>query len=307
MYACSSDPSVLSAPATPAPVAAKLVADIAVSSTSPDSATQDTTLDVVVNGSGFTSGVVATWALSGVADPTQVKTNSTRYVNAKQIVANITISKTASIGKWDVMVSSTSKTGIGSELFMLKPANPTTTWKLPLSDAGLSLKSDRQYGDGTYSVYASGTCGVSGTLFIGSGSGDATSQTSTPTKTKCGRVFTIAYPDGITETLASFINLNKIDNSSYSIPVGSSVSRRFVINPGVVAVHPTRCGRLIFGMADSAGAAVGSDSVLVTRVDASTWQIHSQAPPHDHAYCETTGQLFEMQVSLLVLSSYPVP
>src|SRR5678815_2682915 len=65
--------------------------DMSVSGATPDSATQDTTLDVVINGSGFVSGTAANWALSGVQDPAQVRTNSTRYVSSRQLVANITI------------------------------------------------------------------------------------------------------------------------------------------------------------------------------------------------------------------------
>jgi hypothetical protein len=91
-----------------------------VASVAPDSATQDTTLDVVINGSGFVSGTSATWALQGVTDPTQVRTNSTRYITSKKLIANITISTSATVGKWDVIVTAASKGGIGSEMFTIK-------------------------------------------------------------------------------------------------------------------------------------------------------------------------------------------
>src|SRR5512138_3371072 len=91
-----------------------------VASVSPDSATQDTTLDVVINGSGFVAGTAATWSFQGVADPSQVRTNSTSYVSAKKLIANITISSSATLGKWDVIVTAASKGGIGTEMFTIK-------------------------------------------------------------------------------------------------------------------------------------------------------------------------------------------
>src|SRR5512138_143586 len=91
---------------------------MSVTSASPDSATQDTTLDVVISGSGFVAGTVATWALAGVQDPAQVRTNSTRYVSSRQLVANITISASATAAKWDIAVTASGKKGgIGTETF----------------------------------------------------------------------------------------------------------------------------------------------------------------------------------------------
>lgn len=123
VVACAPEVSAPNAK-VPGPVSnAKAVstADMSVTSASPDSASQDTTLDVVINGSGFVSGTAANWSLAGVQDPSQVRTNSTRYVNSRQLVANITISATATIGKWDIVVTAASKKGgIGSEAFTVK-------------------------------------------------------------------------------------------------------------------------------------------------------------------------------------------
>ena len=95
--------------------------DMTVSSAMPDSATQDTTLDVIINGSGFVSGTAANWALAGFQDPAQVRTNSTRYVNSRQLVANITISASATAAKWDIVVTAEGKKGgIGTESFAVK-------------------------------------------------------------------------------------------------------------------------------------------------------------------------------------------
>ena len=190
------------------------------------------------------------------------------------------------------------------------PVDPTDTWKIPLADASLAVRSDHSYSDGTYSSYASGVCNVSGTIFAtnaASNSGDATIQTSNATKGKCGRQFTLVYPDGFIETLISFNNLNDLENTTYSIPVGTTVNRRLVVNPGVLANNPSRCGRLFFGVGPLGEKGIGSDSVSVTRLDASTWQVQSQAAPNDRALCESNGQLYEMPVTFVVVSSYPLP
>jgi hypothetical protein len=190
------------------------------------------------------------------------------------------------------------------------PVDPLDTWKIPLADAGLALRSDHAYSDGTYSSYTSGVCNVSGTIFAttaGSNSGDATIQTSNATKGKCGRQFTIVYPDGFTETVISFNNLNNLQNTTYSIPVGATVMRRLVVNPGVLANNPSRCGRLHFGVGPLGDRGIGSDSVAVTRISANTWQVQSQPAPNDKAQCENNGQLYEMPVSFVVVSSYPLP
>src|SRR6185437_9340614 len=50
---------------------------------------------------------------TGVADSTQVRTNSTTFVSDNEVVANITISSTATVGSWDVMIVSGTKTGVG--------------------------------------------------------------------------------------------------------------------------------------------------------------------------------------------------
>jgi alpha-tubulin suppressor-like RCC1 family protein len=92
---------------------------VAVSAANPDSATQDTTLDVHVFGGGFDRGSKAQWAQSGVVSP-NVTTNSTRFVSSSELVANITISATAGTGSYDILVTtSKGKKGIGSELFTI--------------------------------------------------------------------------------------------------------------------------------------------------------------------------------------------
>jgi hypothetical protein len=311
LVACTDEPSSPTTVGLNAPRETRTATTgITVSAASPDSATRDTTLDVTISGSGFASDAVATWALHGTPDATQVRTNSTRYVNPNKVIANITISSTATIASWDVIIYSGKKSDIGSDAFAIKPSTPSDTWKLPLADAGLSFKSDRQFSDGTSSVYAAGVCNVTGAIFSGddggtNNGGDATLQVSLPTHGQCGRQFTIAYPDGVSETLAAFSNLHALENTVYSIPIGSTAFRRLTINTvNVVNKVNPRCDKLQFGAFPTGGA--GSDSVAVTRIDASTWQVKSQAPPNDHALCEKNGQLYHMQVSFIAVSSRPL-
>jgi len=102
---------------------------VTVTAANPDSAPQDTTLDVHVLGSGYDRGSTAQWAQSGVISPS-VTTNSTRLVSSAELVANITIAITAGTGSYDIVVTtSKGKKGIGSELFTIRkktipPADP---------------------------------------------------------------------------------------------------------------------------------------------------------------------------------------
>ena len=115
------------------------------------------------------------------------------------------------------------------------PTDPTATWIYPLNDAALAVRSDHLYSDGSNSVYADGVCNISTTIFATtarSNSGDATLNTGA--NGRCIRHFTFAYPDGYSETLPSFNNLRMIENSTYSIPIGTTVERQ---------LHMTSMGR----------------------------------------------------------------
>lgn len=188
--------------------------------------------------------------------------------------------------------------------------DPTATWLIPLADAGLALRSDGLHDDGTHSVYADGVCGVSATIYATqqrSNSGDATIQTNTSGNGNkaCSRLFTVAYPDGITEEVRSFNNLRNLQNTTTVIPVGAEVKRLLILNPGVMEAS-TRCGRLLFGTGDNPLNGAGSDSVLVERLDARTWRVRSDGDDN-LAWCQNTGELFSMPVDFLVVASRDLP
>jgi probable HAF family extracellular repeat protein len=99
--------------------AARSTSGPTVKSTSPDTATVDSTLSVHVFGSGFDVGSRARWALQGVPS-SKVVTNSTQFVSSTELVANITIAPDAALASYDVMVTTSSgKGGIGTELFVI--------------------------------------------------------------------------------------------------------------------------------------------------------------------------------------------
>jgi len=173
------------------------------------------------------------------------------------------------------------------------PPPPTVSFLVPLADAGLAVKSDGLYGDGTWSRYTNGICGVTASIFEG-GSGDAVMQTNNPTAAnrKCAdapRKWTLVYDDGVVEIIPVFVNLHEIQNSTYSIPVGATVKRRFGINP----TQNTRCDRLVWGE-------VG-DSALVTRTGTNTLEVQSQEAPNDRAFCSTTGVLHHMALRFTIV------
>jgi hypothetical protein len=122
-----------------------------VTSADPAEATRDTTLDVTVTGSGFDAGSQVDFLLGGAPDP-KVRTNSTRYVSSKQLVANVTIDADATISYRDVAVTtSTGKKGIGSEKFAVVAYEAPVTTTLADDDqevaTSLQIRSD---GSGSY-------------------------------------------------------------------------------------------------------------------------------------------------------------
>ena len=86
----------------------------------PPDAPQDTTLDVQVFGSGFDDGCEVTMTLDGTPS-SSVRTNSTQFVNSKELLANITIDLQADTALYDVEVLTTrGKKGIGVDMFRVR-------------------------------------------------------------------------------------------------------------------------------------------------------------------------------------------
>lgn len=101
-------------------------ADPVVQSVVPDSATQNTTLDIEVGGRNFDDGSVVELGQGGTASP-KIQTNSTTFLNPRKLRANITVAADADLGLYDVIVTSfRGRRGIGAELFAVKEGPPNT-------------------------------------------------------------------------------------------------------------------------------------------------------------------------------------
>jgi hypothetical protein len=198
-------------------------------------------------------------------------------------------------------VSSTVAPDASARFVTSAPApDPTVTWKLPLNDGALAFRSDRQSADGTYSSYANGACGVTTWIEMSTSDpfpGDAHVSLASAKK-GCGRTLTLVYPDGVKETAIGNSNLRKLESRDTVIAVGATEKRTLAINLG--SPGSTRCGRVLFGEG-SAGAGVGSDSVLVTRLDARTWHVQSNTG-HTLALCENTNVLYSMPVDFMLVA-----
>ena len=288
-----------------------------VSSTSPDTGQQGATIDVQINGSNFSAGAVATWALNGVPDPSQVKTLATKYVNSRTLIATIAIDTSATLAAWDVDVAlSNGKNGVGSDLFTIKSriSDASATFYLS-TDPTFLLQGDAKSGyvEGSASPFAGltrytdGDCGVSANIFASSGkSGDGHLTTAAQRAARCAaypRVLRLTFAainaDGSTssdgaETLSAAINLHPLEQTPSSgspgsyIPIGTSDLRAMHIGDGTGAKCDDGSNQpgLAFRSVLSNGQYAGADDVVVYRNSADTWTVSSMPDEID----PVTGQ-----------------
>jgi hypothetical protein len=276
-----------------------------VNAVAPSSAVQDTTIDVTISGSGFTSGARAVWSLQG--DTSLVHVKSTKYVSSTQLVAQILVPATAPVASYDVEVLlRDGKKGVGAELFEVLQGDPWTTFHFPLDDGALSVKSDGLYTSGGYSTYENGVCGVSSKIFASeaaSNSGDAIMQTTNARSGggKCAtpRKLTLSYPDAVTETVGVFMNVRQVQNTTFAIPIGQTARRSF-------AIQTPRCEQLLWS-GERQGVPIAADSVLVTRLGADSWRVQTQPPPNNRASCRLTGEIYEMTADFIITADRPLP
>ena len=116
-----------------------LAQDVEVDSADPNNAAQGTaSLNVIVTGKHFDKSAKAKFFVTGTTNPGGITVNSTTFVNPTQLVANITVSSTATTTKFDTVVtlSSTGRTGKGIELFSVTKKGTSTKCTLaPLPSA----------------------------------------------------------------------------------------------------------------------------------------------------------------------------
>jgi len=282
---------------------------LGVTSTLPTSARQDTTVDVNIYGSGFTSGAAATWSLAG--DTTKVHVQSTKFVNQGQLVARLLVPAAAPIASYDVVVMLIGgKKGVGAELFAVTVGDPSATYLFPFNDATLGVQGDGQFTSGTNSVYANGLCGTTTRIYAtteASNSGDMMFQTFAPrTKDRACAVYPrrirVTFPDGFSELTYSTTNLQRVENTTLQIPVGSTVKRQLNMGTG----ESVRCTGIRWGA--NTGSSVVGDSVLVTRTALDTWHVQTQPPPNNRGVClSTSPTAYNRSVDFWVISARPLP
>jgi hypothetical protein len=275
-----------------------------VTSVDPPQAPQDTTLDVTINGSGFTTGARAAWSLGG--DTTQVHVLSTKVVSAGRLVARITVPSTAPLASYDVEVMlGDGKKGVGAEMFLVTERDPSATFLFPLDDATLGVRSDRLFTSGSASAYVNGVCGTATHIFATtekSNSGDATLSIggTASGKGKCSRWLTIDYGDGVVQNVAAFMNVNKIHNTTSQIAIGTTARRG-------LNLADTRCNGLRWKTVLTDGTYTGADSVNVTRTSADTWVVETQPPPLNKAFCVADGRTYHISARFTIVASEPLP
>ena len=119
-------------------------AQIQVNSANPSAAPQGTTnLNVTISGNGFKKGATAQWFVTGTTNPGGVTVNSTSFQSTTQLTANITVASDAVISGFDIVVTSASRTGKGTDLFAVQSkANSCTVQPLP---SGISWVTSLNY------------------------------------------------------------------------------------------------------------------------------------------------------------------
>jgi hypothetical protein len=127
---------------------------IQVKSANPSAATQGTTnLEVTIGGSGFSPGARAEFHKSGTTDPGGIRVNSTTFVSATQLKANLDVAGDAAISLFDIKVSASGRSGKGTDLFRVDPKQEVCI--LPESDPGhFQLLSKLNYSSGSGPRYS---------------------------------------------------------------------------------------------------------------------------------------------------------
>ena len=88
---------------------------VVVASATPSTVPQDTTLDILVEGSGFDQGSTVAFAIDEVVEP-RLSVHSTQYVKSTALRVRVSIAADAPATAYDIVVRTAGgKKGIGSE------------------------------------------------------------------------------------------------------------------------------------------------------------------------------------------------
>lgn len=270
----------------------KAAANPTVTAATPASATQDTTLDVQISGSGFDSGSAVQFLNAGAADA-RVRTNSTRYVSASSVVANVTIAADAAIATYDVAVTTrTGKKGIGSDLFTVSNATSNPRLRITLApsftvDAETVTAGIRNDPYGYYSPELCGTRAMINELSVGVVAdalfdADQDYRRSMP-GCPARRTLSFALPGG-TRADAPYVVLHGLNQITV---LNAPVLRDIKFDTDASA---SGCESIMFG-ASTLGNTAPATITLVDEQPAApyhTWIVQSQAP--HQARCTTNSR-----------------
>jgi hypothetical protein len=175
-------------------------APVQVAAADPPAAAQGTVnLNVKITGKGFKKGAAAKFLVSGTNDTGGVTVNSTSFVSASELTANIDVTDAAAIANFDIAVlNSDGRGGKGTELFVVtaRGANKTTDIGLNVRfvycvPAGSDATSQAAYAacvqqnrvrNDVDRDYANGLEGVGAVFNIVSGTNDLTINLNTSTR-----------------------------------------------------------------------------------------------------------------------------
>jgi len=243
--------------------------DPVVDAADPAEAPQDTTLDVRVLGSGFDRGSVAEFLLD--QQPTSsIRTNSTKYRNSGELIANVTVSVDAATSAYDIAVTtSRGKKGIGIEKFTVKQKGPYVAPLLTITMRHGSGGTDAVRADdvGNSPYVEEGHISINGNLmFWLSSNGSA----------RAVRVTTTAF-DG---TTTDRIYTNNHTNPGGDDAMGMVGMANGSSGTAVVEVELDSQGVVRYGK-DCSGAVVTATKVQTTRsADGRTWTITGTSGLH---------------------------
>lgn len=123
---------------------------VAVTSATPASAYQDTTIDVVVSGSNFDRTATVQYLVSGSSSDTGgITVAKVTYKSASQLVTTLAVAKKADLSNFDIIVTlSDGRKGKGTTLFKVQapPTYPTNrAWHMFTSNGGTVVEASKLY------------------------------------------------------------------------------------------------------------------------------------------------------------------
>jgi hypothetical protein len=182
------------------PVSRAQGAPVQVAAADPSVTAQGTVnLNVKITGKGFKKGAAAKFLVTGTTDTGGVTVNSTSFVSASELTANIDVTDTAAIANFDIAVlNSDGRGGKGTELFAVtaKGANKVADIGLNVSFVYCAPPGNDSASQAAYAAciqqnrirndvdsdYANGSEGVGAVFNIVSGTDDLTINLNTSTR-----------------------------------------------------------------------------------------------------------------------------